>query len=191
MQAAVISYTEKGRLLSLKIGTILPDAKRFCFHSHTDEWAETFNTSSVLVEKLWSIYDAVIFCCACGIAVRNAAPFVRSKLTDPAVIVIDDCGKFVIPILSGHIGGANALAEMLAEQGYTVSGSDRDDTYLVHYVREKGIQVEIGHRAENVHSKDLVVYSAAISPDNPERAEADRLLCALTSLRNVSEKTVR
>lgn len=75
------------------------------------------------------------------------------------------------------IGGSSmsGLAEMLAEQGYTVSGSDRDETYLVHYVREKGIQVEIGHRAENVHSKDLVVYSAAISPDNPERAEAERL----------------
>ena len=75
------------------------------------------------------------------------------------------------------IGGSSmsGLAEMLMDQGYRVSGSDRDDGYLIHYVREKGGQVMIGHRAENVHGADLVVYSAAITPENPERAEAEKL----------------
>lgn len=75
------------------------------------------------------------------------------------------------------IGGSSmsGLAEMLIDQGYKVTGSDRDDGYLIHYVREKGCKVMIGHRAENVHGSDLVVYSAAISADNPERKEADRL----------------
>ena len=75
------------------------------------------------------------------------------------------------------IGGSSmsGLAEMLIDRGYTVTGSDRDDGYLIHFVREKGGQVTIGHRAENVHGADLVVYSAAIPPENPERAEADRL----------------
>ena len=75
------------------------------------------------------------------------------------------------------IGGSSmsGLAEMLLDQGYRVSGSDRDETYLVHFAREKGAEVHIGHRAENVHGADLVVYSAAIGEDNPERAEADRL----------------
>ena len=75
------------------------------------------------------------------------------------------------------IGGSSmsGLAEMLLDQGYRVSGSDRDETYLVHYAREKGAEVHIGHRAENVRGADLVVYSAAIGEDNPERAEADRL----------------
>ena len=75
------------------------------------------------------------------------------------------------------IGGSSmsGLAEMLIDKGYTVSGSDRDETYLVHYVREKNAQVFIGHHAENVHGADLVVYSAAIGSDNPERVEAARL----------------
>ena len=75
------------------------------------------------------------------------------------------------------IGGSSmsGLAEMLIDQGYRVSGSDRDETYLVHFVREKGAEVMIGHRAENVHGADLIVFSAAIGADNPERQEGKRL----------------
>ena len=75
------------------------------------------------------------------------------------------------------IGGSSmsGLAEMLIDQHFRVSGSDRDETYLIHYVREKQAEVHIGHRAENVHGADLVVYSAAIPEDNPERTEARRL----------------
>ena len=75
------------------------------------------------------------------------------------------------------IGGSSmsGLAEMLIDQHYRVTGSDRDETYLVHYVREKNAEVHIGHKAENVHGADLVVYSAAIPAENPERKEAERL----------------
>ena len=75
------------------------------------------------------------------------------------------------------IGGSSmsGLAEMLQDQGYTVTGSDRDDGYLLGALRRKQIPVQIGHRANNVHGADLVVYSAAIPPDNPERVEAERL----------------
>ena len=75
------------------------------------------------------------------------------------------------------IGGSSmsGLAEMLMDQGYRVSGSDRDEGYLIHHVREKGGNVMIGHRKENVHGADLVVYSAAIPAENPERVEAEKL----------------
>ena len=75
------------------------------------------------------------------------------------------------------IGGSSmsGLAEMLMEEGYPVSGSDRDEGYLIGRVRDRGAKVFIGHRAENVRGAALVCYSAAIHPDNPERQEAERL----------------
>lgn len=59
--------------------------------------------------------QAIVFVGACGIAVRSIAPFVQSKKTDPAVLVVDECGKYVISLLSGHLGGANALSTTIAE----------------------------------------------------------------------------
>ena len=75
------------------------------------------------------------------------------------------------------IGGSSmsGLAEMLMDKGYRVTGSDRTEGYLIGDVRAKGAEVFIGHRPENVHGADLIVYTAAVKADNPERAEADRL----------------
>lgn len=119
MKIAVISVTEKGRILSRKTADILNEkhtAERFCFHSHTDENAQAFDNINELAAKLFYVYEALVFVCSSGIAVRAAAPYIKSKTTDPAVIVIDDCGKFVIPILSGHLGGANRLAQIISEK---------------------------------------------------------------------------
>ena len=75
------------------------------------------------------------------------------------------------------IGGSSmsGLAEMLLDRGYTVTGSDRTDGYLLGALRERGIPVAIGHSAENVRGADFIVYTGAIPEDNPERAAAREL----------------
>ena len=72
------------------------------------------------------------------------------------------------------IGGSSmsGLAGMLKTFGVTITGSDSVRSYMTEKLESDGITVHIGHRAENVHGADLVIYSAAISTENPERAEA-------------------
>ena len=62
----------------------------------------------------WNDFDAFIFIGAMGICVRTIAPYINDKHTDPAVICIDSLGKQVISVLSGHVGGANELTNLIA-----------------------------------------------------------------------------
>ncbi len=75
------------------------------------------------------------------------------------------------------IGGSSmsGLAELLHREGCIVTGSDNACSHAVERLRAMGIQICIGHKAENVRGAALVVFSAAILPDNPERVEAERL----------------
>ncbi len=116
MRAAIISVSADGRDLSKKIAKALDCiTRRFVFEKYADGECEKFSDTGKLTARLFGEFDALIFVCACGIAVRAIAPHVRSKATDPAVVVVDDSGKFAVPILSGHIGGANRIAELIAE----------------------------------------------------------------------------
>ncbi len=75
------------------------------------------------------------------------------------------------------IGGSGMcpLAQILFDKGYEITGSDNNESEPLSRIKKLGIKVTMGHFAENVHSSELVVYSAAISKDNPELVEADRL----------------
>ena len=101
------SFTKNGRELSERLREFDDSIISY------DYKAREFKLNELLEDKFY-IADALIFICATGIAVRHIAPFLKSKAKDPAVIVIDEAGEFVIPILSGHLGGANALAKELS-----------------------------------------------------------------------------
>ena len=119
MNTALICFSDAGAVLAQRIAELLhlencdihsiaKFAEKYGFTSHKSVCAD--------MGTLFAENDALIFIGACGIAVRDIAPHLKNKTVDPAVLVLDDQGKFAIPILSGHIGGANALANHLAAQ---------------------------------------------------------------------------
>ena len=118
MTAAVFAYSRRGCETARRAAAALPDAGARLFAASRlteDGFAPIPQPSRTFYGDLFAACDALVFVGSCGIAVRMIAPFVRDKKTDPAVIVIDERGRFVIPLLSGHIGGANALAQRLAD----------------------------------------------------------------------------
>ena len=77
------------------------------------EWEE--ESLSQWTGKMFAEKRAMIFVSATGIAVRAIAPWIRDKMTDPPVVTVDEGAQFVIPLLSGHVGGANELARHIAD----------------------------------------------------------------------------
>lgn len=108
MKVAIISVSDKGKELALTI-------KEHLDSDSTIIRADLYHKN---VKKYLKIafyeYDAIVAIMASGILIRSIAPYIESKTTDPAVVNIDDNGNFVISTLSGHLGGANKLANKIA-----------------------------------------------------------------------------
>lgn len=106
MSRAYLAFTAKGEALAHRLAEALPGSVSRCGGDVTLKgWtAEHFAQD-----------EALIFVGAVGIAVRAIAPYCKSKAADPAVVVVDEGGNFAVPLLSGHLGGANALARALAK----------------------------------------------------------------------------
>ncbi|MDD7204147.1 MAG: cobalamin biosynthesis protein, partial [Coriobacteriaceae bacterium] len=75
---------------------------------------DSFDDLGVWTGERFADSDALVFIGATGIAVRAIAPHVRDKFSDPAVVSVDEAGQFAVPLLSGHVGGANDLAREVA-----------------------------------------------------------------------------
>lgn len=117
MTVAIIAFTAQGVKLGRSIANQLPQAVSL---SVPPRLAEELGEQPYLslenwVESHWNQGGGLIFIGATGIAVRAIAHHVRDKFLDPAVISLDEQGGYVIPLLSGHVGGGNALALKIAQ----------------------------------------------------------------------------
>lgn len=112
MTAITFSFTLRGDALNNKICELFDDTAAF---GKSDSFLKYTNIHST-VKKYFKKGNVLIFIGSAGIAVRVCAPFIKDKSEDPALIVIDEYGRFVIPLLSGHIGGANETAAFIAER---------------------------------------------------------------------------
>ena len=113
MHVKIVSFTGRGAETASRIAALLPEA-------HVERYARTVDPSlsdtqlSRFAQQAMVDCDLIVFVGAAGIAVRAVAPYLAGKAFDPAVLVVDEAGKFVISLLSGHLGGANALTERVA-----------------------------------------------------------------------------
>lgn len=116
-KTAVLALTFGGAQLARRLAGLLENVDLFLPQRlaggevrdalYFEDWQQT-------VAEVFGGYRRLIFIMATGIVVRTLAPLLQSKQSDPAVLVLDERGQFVISLLSGHVGGANALARQVA-----------------------------------------------------------------------------
>jgi len=105
---AIVTYSKAGATLAIKLLQL-----GFKADIYTPESGES-QTAEELAATLFEQYQCIVYIGALGICVRAIAPSIKSKKTDPAVVNIDVNGRYVQPVLSGHIGGANTVASDLS-----------------------------------------------------------------------------
>lgn len=180
----IVSFTKTGASLSAKIRQLLGQNYQIERYARTVDPSLTGTYLRRFVQQAMYDCEALIFIGAAGIAVREIAPYLRGKLLDPAVLVLDEKGKFVIPLLSGHWGGANRLAEELAgklgAQAVLTTATDVQNRFAVDvWAKEHACTILESERLKTI-SGDLLrgktvgfATDFAVDCPLPERVEQD------------------
>ena len=182
-RVVLVAITKHGAQQTADLARQLPDAHVCVAEKFAPLMAGLPNTVRAYagafrdeIAALFADYDQVVFFVSLGAVVRLIAPHLKSKDEDPGVLVVDDAAQFVIPVLSGHVGGANAMAEQVAALlGATpvlTTASDVGKTIPVDILgRELGWKVEAPKinitrvSAHVVNGEPIAVVQEAGSPD--------------------------
>ena len=150
-KTAVIAITKHGIEIARQIKEKLSEAEIYAPAKHNDSAADInwfTEQTAQLVASLFKTNDALICIFSLGAVIRLIAPFLIDKKSDPAVLVIDDKANFVISALSGHLGGANELARLVASlfmnsRPIITTAADVNETIAVDLIgREFGWKIE-------------------------------------------------
>ncbi|CAN2040890.1 cobalt-precorrin 5A hydrolase [Candidatus Magnetomoraceae bacterium gMMP-15] len=155
---AVWAITPKGSDLAQRIVKNLPDSDLYISLKleQFDIKCFTFNSLLNSTVRQFNKYQGHIFIMSTGIVVRLIAPLIKHKTKDPAVVVLDEMGNYAISLLSGHIGGANALAEKIAKlinaQPVITTATDINNMPAIDVIaKEKGLVIENPEAIKNVN----------------------------------------
>ena len=164
MTRAYLAFTDTGLALARRLADALPGSVDRCGSGGVSlaGWTALQFAQS----------DALVFVGAVGIAVRAIAPHCRSKASDPAVVVLDECGRFAVPVLSGHLGGANDLARALAAVCGAVpvitTATDAHGIFAVdEWAKHQNCTVLEAERIKHVSSKLLAGQSVRFAAEFP------------------------
>jgi cobalt-precorrin 5A hydrolase len=112
----VLALTPQGAALARQLCRSLPEAQCWLPQTHAGEPGDqAFSRLADVWREAFERRDNLVCIMATGIVVRGIAPYLQGKATDPAVVVVDEAGRFAISLLSGHLGGANDLARQVAQ----------------------------------------------------------------------------
>ena len=147
---SIIAFTARGLALAQRIAAGLETAEVFggvCSADVARGFGEGKASLGVWVAERFSSSDVLVFVGAAGVAVRAIAPYVAAKTSDPAVVAVDERACFAIPLLSGHIGGANELARAIAQltgaQAAITTATDVNGLWAVdEWARQSGLAIE-------------------------------------------------
>lgn len=173
-RVGVITFSHAGVKVALRIRQCIPEVELFLHRDapFIDSDSIRFEQCSELMKKHFSEFACWIFIAPCGIAVRSIAPLIQSKLTDPAVLVIDVGARHVISLMSGHEGGANEYAvyisNILAAEPVITTTSDVEKTWIAGIGCRKGVSKsvieDLLHEAlleAKIQTKDLRFLASA------------------------------
>ena len=173
MRIAIFSLTNHGAELAEKIFINLDGCRNFIK-------GRDFDRLSEIVDDTFNKFDALIFITATGIAVRMIAKHIESKLTDPAVLVIDELGQHVISLLSGHVGGANDLtlkiAEIINAEPVITTATDINNKMAI-----DSLALRVGVKPDPKEA--IKVINSAILKDEPIYLTAGETILNLTPLK--------
>ena len=165
---AIIAFTDRGRALA--------DTLQRRLGGSVSVAAEGFSLRAWTAEQ-FSQRTALIFIGAAGIAVRAIAPLLRGKADDPAVLCLDEGGSFVIPLLSGHLGGANDLARQVAAitggTAVITTATDLNHAFAVDlWAKRQNMQVLQPERIKRISAR--ILRGEAVGLDCPFPIEGER-----------------
>lgn len=157
---ALIAFTRRGCLLGERLAAELGGRLWTTDRLAPDTGLPPCGSLRDWTEARFADSEALVFVSAAGIAVRAIAPFVKDKFSDPAVVSVDEAGRFVVPLLSGHVGGANDLARRIAAltngQAAVSTATDVNGLFAVdQWAREQGL-VLCGREAAKAVSAALL-----------------------------------
>ena len=166
MKVSIIAFTDNGMEIAYKLSNSLSETNDVDFTRCGKGALSTWT------EEHFSTNDALIFIGAIGIALRAIAPYIKTKTKDPAVVVVDELGQFSIPILSGHIGGANELAlrisEILNAIPVITTATDINKVFAVDtWAKSQGLHILNPECIKLVSSKLLKGESVHVKSDYP------------------------
>ncbi len=129
------------------------------------------------VKKAFKKFDGLIFIMAAGIVVRTIAPLLKNKAEDPAVVVMDEKGRYVISLLSGHLGGANDLAKRIAKmvgaEPVITTATDVNNLPCIEDIAEKfHLAIEDVKKIKTVNSAIVNSRLVAFVDEDAKRREA-------------------